>query len=328
VIQEFVRAQMGVAAPAGAAPQGSLAELIGKVTGRVPKELSPDSSLGEDLRLSSVDRVELLAAIEDRYQVDLNETSFAKLGTVGELERMLREPVSAERRTEYTYPVWPQRWPMTWIRSLVSYALGYPAQLIMSWPRVVGRENLRGVERPVLVISNHITQNDIGFIKFALPPRLRHKLAVAMGGELLWQRKHPPAERGFIGELWDRITYWLLVALMAVFPLPQRSGFREAFAFAGESADRGFSIVVFPEGARTQDGEVHRFRSGIGMLVNRLNLPVVPMRIDGLFQLKQRKQYFSRPGTVTVHIGKPVRFDADADPEQIAQELENIVRSL
>ena len=328
IIQEFVRSQLGATSAVAAAAQGSLAELIGKVTGRQPSGLSSDASLGEDLRLSSLDRVELLAAIEDRYQVDLNETTFAQLGTVGELERMLREPVTAERRTEFTYPVWPQRWPMTWIRPIVNYGLGYPAQLIMSWPRVIGRENLRAVRGPVLIICNHITQNDIGFIKFALPPRLRQKLAVAMGGELLWTRKHPPAERGLVGGLWDRITYWLLVALMVVFPLPQRSGFREAFAFAGESADRGYSVLVFPEGARTTDGRIQRFRSGIGMLVNRLNLPVVPMRIDGLFELKQKKQYFSRPGTITVRIGAPIRFDPEAEPEHIAQELENVVRSL
>jgi long-chain acyl-CoA synthetase len=70
------------------------------------------------------------------------------------------------------------------------------------------------------------------------------------------------------------------------------------------------------------------FRSGIGLLANNLNLPVVPVRLDGLFELRQRGARLARPGAVTVTIGSPVRFEPGTDPEQIARELEQRVADL
>ena len=329
LIQEYVQAQVGAsggAGPAMAAQPGTLADLIGRVTGQAHAHLKPGESLATDLNLSSIDRVELLSAIEDRYQVDINETDFGAATTVGDLEKMLRQPAATE--SKYQYPRWAQRWPITWIRFAVYYLLSWPATLLLGYPRVQGRENLRGVKGPVLIVSNHITSIDIGFILAALPARLRHRVAVAMLGERLQPMRHPPADHGIFSRWWDMMDYGLVVALFNVFPLPQRSGYRESFAFAGESVDRGYSVVVFPEGRRTDDGKIASFRDGIGLLAKKLDLPVVLIRIDGLFELKKAGKRTARPGAVTVTIGPPITIDPSADPESIARELENSVRSL
>ncbi len=134
-------------------------------------------------------------------------------------------------------------------------------------------------------------------------------------------------ELGFLKRLIERISYYLVVALFNVFPLPQKTGFRESFAFAGESADRGYSILVFPEGRRTQDGKLSPFQSGIGILAKSLNLPVVSIRIDGLFELKMRRKKFA-PGAVTVTVGSPRRMTVDSSPEEITRELEAEMESL
>jgi long-chain acyl-CoA synthetase len=329
LVQEYVQAKIrepGGASAAMAAQPGTLADLIGRVTGHAPARLAPNASLATDLNLSSIDRVELLSAIEDRYQVDLNETDFGAATTVGDLEKILRQPAVSE--IKYRYPRWAQRWPITWIRLAVYYLLSWPATLLLGYPRIRGRENLRGVKGPVLIVSNHITSIDIGFILAALPARLRHRVAVAMLGERLRPMRHPPASHGIFSRWLDMIDYGLLVALFNVFPLPQRSGFRESFAFAGESADRGYSVVVFPEGCRTDDGKIAPFRAGIGLLAKKLDLPVVPIRIDGLFELKRAGKRVARPGAVNVTIGPPITIDPSAGPESIARELENRVRSL
>ncbi len=87
-------------------------------------------------------------------------------------------------------------------------------------------------------------------------------------------------------------------------------------------------MLVFPEGARTKDGKLAKFRGGIGLLATRLHLPVVPVRIDGLFELKQKGRKMARRGDVRVTIGAPVTFAAETDAEEIAPELEKRVAEL
>ena len=276
-IRASVEAQWGNGDGAGNWPAttGGIGELIARVKGG-GNEVDPNANLDSDLRLSSLDRVELLGAIEDRYQVDLNETRFASARTVGELESLVRG--SSPVRSEFVFPRWAQRWPVTWIRTFFYYLLTWPATHLMAHPRVLGRENLRGVKGPVLVISNHVIYLDVGFVLAALPVRLRHRLAVAMGGERLAEMRRPPREWFFLRRWLQRMNYFLVVSLFNVFPLPKKSGFRESFRFAGDLADRGWNILVFPEGDLTPDGKLQPFRAGIGLLASNLKLPVVPMR--------------------------------------------------
>jgi len=118
------------------------------------------------------------------------------------------------------------------------------------------------------------------------------------------------------------------VSLLNLFPLPREAGFRDSFAFAGQSVDRGYSILVFPEGHHTTDGKLRPFRSGIGLLANNLGIPVVAMRIDGLFELKLAGKKMARPYQVTVRMSRPISFPPALDPQQIATELRQIVERL
>jgi len=282
--------------------------------------------LETDLNLSSLDRVELLGALEDRYQIDLSETRFAAVNTVGDVERILHGQIPS--RARYHYPRWVQRWPVTWIRLAAHYLLLRPAIFLLGCPRVEGRENLIGVQGPVLVICNHISDVDVGFVLTALPARIRHRLATATGGEALEALRTPPSSRNFLLKLWDRVNWVSGVSLLNLFPLPREAGFRESFAFAGELVDRGYSVLVFPEGHHTTDGRIRPFRSGIGLLANNLGIPIVPLRIKGLFELKQAGKRFARPYTVSVKIGPPVRFPQGSDPAWIAGELQKNLEEL
>jgi long-chain acyl-CoA synthetase len=326
-IRTSVEAQWGSGEGRGHWPatNGGVGELIARLQGK-PGEVSPNVNLESDLRLSSLDRVELLGALEDRYQVDLNETRFAAARTVGEIERLLRTSSSA--RTEFVFPRWAQRWPITWIRNFVYYLLTWPATHLMAHPRVLGRENLRGVKGPVLVISNHVIYLDVGFVLAALPMRLRHRLAVAMGGERLAEMRRPPGEWPFLRRWLQRMNYFLVVSLFNVFPLPKQSGFRESFRFAGDLVDRGWSVLVFPEGDLTPDGKLQPFRGGIGLLAANLKIPVVPLRIDGAYEVREAHRLFNRPGRIRVQIGKSVEFPAGTDPQEMARVLEQRVAEL
>jgi len=306
-------------------PVGTLDDLLVKFS----LAGEPSGKLEKELRLTSLDRVELMSALEQRFQVELNETSFAEAQTVADVQRLVQQP--AAYRTGYVYPRWTQRTLVRWLRLAVYYALVWPATQILGHPKIVGRENLRGLRGPVLIISNHITRRaDIGLILAALPRRFRHYLAIAMGGESMQRMRHPPRDWFFAKRWAYQLGFGLVTLLFNVFPLPQHSGFRESFRFAGESADRGYSILVFPEGEvnNSEDGRMAPFQSGIGLLAENLHLPIIPMRLDGVWQMKREGRRLAHIGEITIRIGPPIVFAPDAPPEEIARALEVLVKKL
>jgi long-chain acyl-CoA synthetase len=320
-----------IAAPDLHAKSGQgLDELIAKFSSKSADETTHDFSesarLEADLGLSSLDRVELISALEDRYQISINEADLSPDTTVAELTKILQhtEPTSAHD----SFPVWPQRWIATWIRAALYTFIFWPITHLLAHPRVRGRENLLGIRGPIFVVCNHITDEDIVWVMAALPARFRYRLAVGMDGERLRGMRHPAENRGWWKSMIDRLAGFLLVLIFDVFPLPRRSGFREAFRFAGESVDRGFSILVFPEGKVTEDGSMQEFRGGAGLLAANLGIPVVPMRIDGLFEPRMRKKMWVAPGRIRVSIGEAVKFSAGMEPEEIARRLHDAVGAL
>ncbi len=323
-IREAVEAQLGArtrVANSSAPASSVLGDILRRISqGRaVPDEASK-------LELTSIERVELLSALEDRYQVDLSEAEFSRAETTQEIERLIGQPPA--RAPAFHYPRWPQSWPLRVIRAAVWHLLARPAMLLLGWPRIEGRENLRGLRGPALVIANHVTYFDPAYVLEALPARFRRRLAVAMDGELLESMRHPPLGTAFFAGLANRAAYWLIVSLFNVFPLPQHSGYRGSFAFAGDLVDRGWSVLVFPEGRRTRDGRMGPFRAGIGLLAARLQAPVVPLRLGGIFERKAAGKRWARAGQIKVAIGAPIAFKESDSAEEIARILEQRVSAL
>lgn len=338
-----------------------LAGILTRITGRNLPNLQSSARLEADLGLSSLDRVELFSALEDRYQLSLNEAAVSGDSTVADVQRLIAASnlasVGAESQQLATaapgqstanaleqrsqppeefpaaqkldiFPRWTQHWPATWIRATVYTLLTWPATHILAHPRVRGRENLRGYYKPLLIVSNHITPEDFGFIAAALPLRYRYRLAVAMAGERLRSYRFPPRDRGFFGRLLDRTNYFLVTLLFNVFPLPRLSGFRESFHYAGKSTDRGFSVVVFPEGRTTPDGKMQLFRAGIGLLAANLQIPVLPVHIDGLYELRESHRIWAGWNRVRVSLGIPLEFPPETSAEEITRWLEAAVAAL
>ena len=309
------------------APSSFILNAVARVSGESLEQVDPSANLEMDLKLDSLGRVELLGALEDHYQVDIDEAAFTAATTVGDIEKMIRKG-ARETAVRYEYPHWAQRFPATWIRFVVFYLVILPLTRWMSRATVIGKERLNDVGGPVLFIANHITMADAALILLAVPGRFQRKLAVAMEGEVLRAWRHPPAGTGWFQRLISLAQYVLVVSLFNVFPLPQKSGFRKSFEFAGETMDRGYSVLVFPEGARTKDGEMKPFMEGIGLLAKKLNVHIVPANIHGLYELKKARRKFARAGQITITIGEPVSFAHDDDPAVITRELEKLVASL
>lgn len=329
-VAEAIKTILTDKTPASANGQNALAPLslpvISRIAGPHAARLDPSASLSDDLKLDSLGRVELLSALEDQYQIELDEAAITEATTIADIEQIVSRGKS--ETVAYPYPRWAMRFPMTWLRPIVYHVFLYPLTLIMCRVRVVGAERLANVKGPVLLISNHVTDADAGLILSALPWRWRLSLAIAMSGEYLRDWRYPPAGRGWFARLKGRVAYALGAALFNVFSLPRESGFRQSFAYAGEAVDHGWSILIFPEGAETKDGKLQPFKTGIGLLASELNIPVIPIMLRGLFDLKQRRQYFVSPGTVSITFGDPIEFSRDTTPAEITQTLELTLKSL
>ncbi|MDQ3649894.1 MAG: 1-acyl-sn-glycerol-3-phosphate acyltransferase, partial [Acidobacteriota bacterium] len=228
------------------------------------------------------------------------------------------------------YPQWTRSLPVRWLRTILFYLIVMPLTRLMSRMQTEGGARLEDIDSPVLFVANHVTLADHAIILVALPARLRHRLAIAMEGELLRDWRRPPEGIDYFTRLRWLAQYWLVNLFFRVFPLPKQSGFRRSFAYAGECVDRGESLLVFPEGVRAPAGqmEMSPFKTGAGVLAQELGIPVVPVKLEGLYELKRRRQYFATPGMVRVIFGEPVTFSAEMNPTEIAKELERRVASL
>nr|PZN84217.1 MAG: hypothetical protein DIU54_12135 [Acidobacteriota bacterium] len=336
-----------IAPPRAAGRATSLYDIVARHTGgRIPQG---DTTLDE-LGLSSLDRVELMMELEEAYQTTLDESMLTGPRTLDELERMLtagaaplppagtpttaappdhvtpRKGAAAPTR-DMKFPSW-NRSRLSWFVRRISLPtwilpLGY---LYMDL-KVRGLEHLESLEGPVIFAANHQSHLDTPAILMALPPRWRYRVAPAMAKEFFaahfFPRGRPLGQR-----LRATTLYVLACQFFNAFPLPQREGgTRETLRYAGDIAADGYSILLFPEGKRTEDGRILPFLPGVGMMASKLRLPVVPVRLDGLDRVLHRDMRWPVRGPVTVTFGPPLELTGD-DYQALAAQVEAAVRAL
>jgi long-chain acyl-CoA synthetase len=353
----------------GAGGRGMLLEMIAEVTGeRVGAgagvgDVGVDAlRLSEELHLDSLGRVQLQSALEQRLGVELEDDAVARVETVGELRAMVERRMEAGdvlgsgggasagggvaagggdevraagvevRAEEQTYPRWPWGWLCVTVR-VAWIELGMrPLVWVLGAPRVVREAELP--EGPVLIVANHVTAYDGALVLYALPGRLRRRVAIAMQGEMLLDLRRGRKQGNVALDLLAPAGYWLITTLFNVFPLPQTRGFRRSFAHAGEAMDRGYSVMVFPEGARSLDGRLHGFRQGIGLLAEESQVPVVPVALVGLYAMTAggpgggKKAGWFHSGRLEVRVGAAIAVEEGADAAGLTKRLEDAVRRL
>jgi long-chain acyl-CoA synthetase len=227
-------------------------------------------------------------------------------------------------RMRFHYPQWPWWKPLQWIRVVFQEAIARPLTWFLAAPRVVGSAHPLP-PGPLLIIGNHVTAYDGALIEYALPGTFRRWIAVAMMGEMLEDFRHfrnpdwPPGHKGFY--ILGPPAYWLVTALYNVFPLPRHRDFQASFAHAGKAMDRGYSVMVFPEGTRSAAGQLAKFRPGIGLLVKQSYVPVLPVAIRGLGELKTGKRRWFRSGTIEVRVGHAIEFPPEETEAAITARL-------
>ena len=134
-----------------------------------------------------------------------------------------------------------------------------------------------------------------------------------------------PAQHSRLSWMTNSLNYYLAVLLFNAFPLPQReAGARQTLRYIGELLADKHSLLIFPEGRRSETGAIDAFRPGIGMIASKLGAKVVPVRIDGLQHVLGVGSHMARPGRVRVTFGEPLRLIGE-DYEALAKTVESAV---
>ena len=299
------------------------------------RTITADTTIDE-LGLSSLERVELMMAIEESMQVTLDEGRFAAARTIGDLETMTRPldaPVAAGRAVEAApsepidFPSWNRSAPARALRraSLPTWIL--PLGRIFARVKVEGLEHLRSLQGPAILAANHQSHFDTPVILMALPPEWRYRVAPAMAKEFFKPHFYP-AQYSRQAHLTNSLNYYLACLFFNAFPLPQReTGTRQTLRYIGEVLTAGYSILIFPEGRRTEAGEIGRFQAGVGMIGSKLQVPVVPVRLDGLDRILHHTWKFPRRGEARVAFGPPLHLTG-GDYAELARRVEDAVRRL
>jgi long-chain acyl-CoA synthetase len=282
-----------------------LTGIIEQITGK-----AADS---EDLRLDSLGRVELQSAIESRLGVEMDDAAYQQVRTLGDLRGLLSGSGKPDSRDENSYPTWPWSWIQNGIRILFIELVMRPLVAILGNPRA---DRVEAALKPVLIVANHVS------VLYALPGRMRRRVAVAMAGEMILNFRKARNLGNWFLNLCGPPAYFLMTALFNVFPLPQLTNFRKSFAHAGRAMDRGYHVLVFPEGRRTEDAIMHSFQKGSGMLWKELQCDAVPVYLGGMSTGK-----WFRSGELSIRVGKPIPF-RDLDAAEATQVLEEAVRLL
>ncbi len=299
---------------------GVLAREAATVAGLEPDRLTPGTRL--DDVLGSLERVELATRLETRAGLVPVETLFTGAATLGELAGGLSaggaaDTKSAPRSAPDAIPLHAARFraPVGVAREILREGALRPAWRSLLRRDVAGLENLAAVEPPVLFAANHVSVLDPGAVLFALPWRLRRRLAPTAMWEHFARGRARRAE--YLAAAWG----------LDLIPLVQRGDWRPTLRIAGAVADRGGCPLVFPEGERSADGTLLAFRPGIAVMARDLHLPVVPCAIVGLSAVLPRDARWPR-GTWRGRAPLAVRFGAPLPAPRPGEDVDAFVAEL
>ncbi|HZY63924.1 MAG TPA: AMP-binding protein [Edaphobacter sp.] len=326
--------------------EDSLLALIAEVTGEHVSGANDNARLSEDLHLDSLGRVQLQSTIEQKLGIELDDDAIATAETLGDLRTMMNVSTQAKLAPPQTgnlaasvqvsaeepekpetniYPKWPWSWPAHLLRIGFIEIVMRPIIWLLAKPRVTYKTGTIP-DGPLLIIGNHVTAYDGALILYALPRKLRQNVAIAMSGELLLDLRKGRNQGNALHNLLAPAGYWLVTALFNAFPLPRTRGFRRSFEHAGEAMDRGYSVLIFPEGTRSKDAILQPFRQGTGLLAQESRIPVLPVAMAGLGKMMMKGWF--RSGRLEIRIGAVIPVEEGIGPAELTSKLEKTIRQL
>ena len=293
--------------------------------------ICPESSLELDLGFESLERVELTANLQDAFNIRISDLDTSVLFTVADIISMVKNKVEGNevQELEQHMKSWKdilmepldrkdqkmldetlrKRFLFSLIFSFAGWAVANLSRIIFRL-RAVGRENLPK-EFPYLICPNHVSFLDSVIVYSLMPHRILNNL-VSLG-------YYHYFNKGILGFLGKRIR---------TIPVDPDKTLRQALRLAAEGVRRGFALCVFPEGERSIDGKLKKFKKGPAILATNLQVPVVPVGIRGAHQVWSRGSRKIRLHPISVHFGEPLYPFKEETSENFNQRLRLAVQEL
>jgi long-chain acyl-CoA synthetase len=266
--------------------------------------ITPSTRLIEDLGLDSLALAELGEQLSGWAARDVSPEELADLKTVEDLQKLASQGRSRPRLPSYARFAQPYtlRLPAP-LRALGTMALSGAARAAFDrWlkPQVLGRGNIAH-NRNLLVVANHSSHLDFGLVTYALGEIGRELVVLA-------------AKDYFFNSGLRRLVANNFTRLI---PFDRERAQLESLDEALDELAAGRSVLMFPEGTRSPDGDIHEFKSGAGYLAMRSRCDVLPIRITGTYQVLGKGKLIPRHYPVEVRIGRVIAND---ELRQIAEE--------
>ncbi|HYU16064.1 MAG TPA: lysophospholipid acyltransferase family protein [Actinomycetota bacterium] len=196
-----------------------------------------------------------------------------------------------DRQAEDFDTSWARRYPAKVARdAILDLALG-PIIAAYCHPRVVGAGNLAGLRHPVVFAANHTSHLDTPVTLRALPRAWRDRTAVVAAADYFYKRRSMGA---------------LVSLTFNTVPIERRRLSETSARRIERLIHDHWSVLVFPEGTRSEDGWVGIVRGGAGFLSVANGIPLVPIYVSGTFEAMPRGRSWPRHHPVTVYIGTPL----------------------
>jgi long-chain acyl-CoA synthetase len=292
-----------------------LVRLVASLADAPAAEITETTDILRELPFDSLLRVELLAGIERDFGVELDDSVLGTSLTIAKLEEFIRK----------AQPIQPghgfKKWPITrWARiarcaghKLAAFPLGHAVMDL----RVEGVEHLQGLALPAVFMANHLSFLDSLAFLMALPPRLQKQISFAAARDVVY------------GEY--RHVSWLAELLFNSFPFPRHEGenIKAGLDYFGRMLDRGWSVMIYPEGQMSLTGELQPLKRGAGLIATEMNCPVVPVYITGTNVVMPHDKILPRKRSrVTVRFGSPQRFSHYTPYVTATEQIYQALRTL
>jgi len=290
----------------GIKTEGALAMVqhaVAAIANRNPSDVVGTLNLSADLGFDSLMAMELQVALEAQSGRRIDSEQLTRVETVSDLvqlvgDRPIRTTTSIEKTEDPPLEI-PAPFADVAKRLLSGAQMSFYDKVMK--PEVFGRAFIPH-NRNSIVISNHTSHLDMGFVKYALGSYGRDVVSLAA------------ADYFFEGR-WRRSYFDQLTNLQA---FDRKTNLRQALRETGDTIRGGKTVLMFPEGTRSMDGQVKEFKATIGHLALSTRTDILPVYLSGTHESWPKGRRFPTRRDIRAHVGPPLCI---ADLERLTEGM-------